>query len=397
MKKPFIFLISFVTAVSLLSAPPANPEIDAAIKPYIDSGKLPGAVAMIANRKGELLSVNCLGWQNIEAGRKVTPDSLCWIASQSKLICSTAMMMLVDEGAVDLDAPVTAYLPELKNLMVPQEQKAGWKIEKRTDRTITLRMLLSHTAGMRREDMIQQTLARDDIMPLWLTVIASANSPLMYEPGEGYRYSNQGIGLAAAVIEKVSGIPYEEFLQKRLFEPLGMSSATFWPAKEQLETLIIPYKAGEGGKLEPAKYYLLSYPLDDRQNRHPFPGGGLFCTPNDLFKFYRMLATGGEWNGKTYISEKALEEMNTRHPGTTNYGLGCVAQTAFFGHGGAMGTMSRIYRDSGCIVMFFMQQDRLPKYQECYDAFIAAADKVYDILGTGTANESTKREAGEFY
>src|SRR5262249_9202777 len=150
-------------------------------------------------------------------------------------------------------------------------------------------------------------------------------------------YSNAGINTAGRIIEVVSGMSYEKFLETRLFKPLGMKDTTFWPTSSQLRRLAKAYKpnAAKDG-LEETPISQLHYPLNDPV-RQPMPAGGLFSTANDLSIFYRMIANGGAFNGKRILSENALEQMTSKQTGdlATPYGFGINVGGGHIGHGGA--------------------------------------------------------------
>src|SRR5262249_1112701 len=153
----------------------------------------------------------------------------------------------------------------------------------------TVRHLLSHTSGMPfRSAMEQPTLDR---LTLRDCVLSYAMTPLGSEPGTEYQYSNAGINTAGRIIEVVSGMPYETFLQKRLFDPLGMKDTTFWPTEEQLKRLAKAYRPKDKSGLEETTITQLQYPLADR-NRKPMPAGGLFSTASDVGRFCQMILNG---------------------------------------------------------------------------------------------------------
>src|SRR5262249_51455558 len=137
--------------------------------------------------------------------------------------------------------------------------------------------------------------------------------PLRTEPGTKYAYSNAGINIGGRLIEVLSGMPYEDFLDKRLFEPLGMKDTTFWPNEEQVPRLAKAYKpnAAKDG-LDETKIGQLRYPLSKRAGRYPMPGGGLFSTAADVGRFCRMLLNGGTLDGKRVLSEDSVKAMSTR-------------------------------------------------------------------------------------
>lgn len=377
----YFLLLCFISLSLYSEAQISNKEIDAVLMPYVTSGEVSGIVTIVA--KGEnILSVNNVGFQNIDKNKKMEPDALFWIASQSKLIAATAVMMLVEEGKLSLDEPITTYIPEFNRLVVARIWREGWQVEERLSKPITLRHLLSHTSGMQWVAELQGQAKKIDVLPLQLSLYASTTTPLFFEPGERYNYSNQGINVAAAIIERVSGKPYFDFLQSRLFEPLGMKSATFWPADKDLEKLAVPYKKGSDGKLEETTIDQLQYPLSDRTKRFAEAAGGLFCKPIDLVKFYQMIANKGVYKGKRYISESSIAEMGKKQTSIDikdSYGLGWSVTDSFMGHGGAYGTDTKVYQKDGYVVMYFIQEQGLPKSGEAQIRFLNTVQKIYGI------------------
>ena len=160
-------------------------------------------------------------------------------------------------------------------------------------------------------------------------------------------------------------MPYEQFMQERLFNPLGMTDTTFWPTAEQIHRLAKTYKADERAKdLIELPISQLTYPLDDRQHRYPMPAGGLFSTAEDVLKFCQMILNGGTLNGKQYISGKSLHEMTSRQNGGLGgkeYGLGWTVSKDSIGHGGAFKNGMEIWVAEGVaegrILIFMVQQD----------------------------------------
>jgi len=378
MNRKLLLSISFICAIICASAQTQN--IRTVLQPYIDRGDLPGIVTIIA-QPDKILSIESFGYQHIAKNKKMASDALFWMASQSKTITGAAVMILVDEGKLSLDEPVTTWLPELRRLMVVRIIRDGWQVEERSDKPLTLRHLLSHTGGMQYLAGVQQQMGKIDALPSGMSVYVTAMTPLLYEPGERYNYSNQGIDIAATIVERISGIPFDEFLQKRFFVPLDMKSATFWPTEKQLEKLAVPYKMDENGNLTETSISFLQYPLSDQSKRFAEAGGGLFCTPDDWVKFFQMIANKGVYNGKRILSEASVVEMAKKQTGENiaqPYGLGCHVSDVGMGHSGAYGTDSYVYTKEGLVVMYFIQQQDLPKANEAIQAF---HNVVYELYG----------------
>lgn len=354
------FLIAAITnALTVAGAqdgsPKSCPQVTAALQPFVDRHELAGVVALVAD-KDRVLSIDAVGYADIADQKPMSTDALFWIASQSKPVTATALMMLVDEGKVNLDDPVEKYLREFKEQWLVAERASDHLLLRKPRQPITVRNILSHTSGLPfRSAMEQPTL---DLLPLRVAVGSYAMTPLEFEPGSKYQYSNAGINTAGRIIEVVSGMSYEAFLQTRLFEPLGMSDTTFWPSGEQLGRLATSYKPNDAKtNLEPTTITQLKYPLYDRQ-RQPMPAGGLFSTANDVARFCQLVLRGGEWQGRRYLSKSAVEQMTTKQTGDAlpdAYGLGWATGGGTFGHGGAYATNMTIDPRSGLITVFMVQ------------------------------------------
>lgn len=333
----------------------AHKAIASALQPFVDSHSLAGAVTLVADKE-RTISLEAVGFADIAAKKPMQTDMLFWIASQSKPITGAALMMLVDEGKVRLDDAVVKYLPEFKDQWLVAEQDKDHLVLKKPKHTITVRNILSHTSGMPFASAMEQPTL--DGLPLRDAVRSYAMTPLQFEPDAKYMYSNAGINTAGRLIEVVSGIPYEEFLDKRLFEPLGMKDTTFWPNEEQLKRLAKSYKpnADETG-LEETRIGQLTYPLSNRK-RQPMPAGGLFSTAEDVSRFCQMMLNRGLYQGKRLLSEDAVKQMTTKQTGGAvkdDYGLGLSIAGTTFGHRGAYSTNMTVDSKRGLITIFMVQ------------------------------------------
>ncbi|MBI1839635.1 MAG: beta-lactamase family protein, partial [Verrucomicrobia bacterium] len=246
-------------ALPASAAQPVQP-IAAKLQPFVDSHTLAGAVTLVAN-KDKVLDLEAVGFMDVAAKKKMRTDCLFWIASQSKPITACALMILVDEGKVNVNDPVEKYLPEFKGQMVAVEQDAEHVLLKKPRHPILVRNILSHTSGLPFKTAIEEPTL--DLFPLALRVRSYAMTPLQFEPDSKYQYSNAGINTAGRIIEVVSGMPYEKFLETRIFNPLGMKDTTFWPTKSQIRRLAKAYKpnAKKDG-LEEVPIGQLHYPLN---------------------------------------------------------------------------------------------------------------------------------------
>ena len=360
------------------SEPPASPEVTAAMQPYLDSYKLASVIAVIADKTGKVHYRNILGYADVEAKKPMREDNLFWIASMTKMFAGASIMMLVDEGKVSLDDPVTRFIPQLEKWMVIEEKDASHVVLKPLVRTVTIRHLLSHTSGLSGSAELQQVTGSDST-PLRIRALSSVTGPLQSQPGDKYAYGNQGMNIAARIVEIVSGMPYEEFLQKRFFEPLGMTETSFWPSDAQIARL-----AGAYGPNRETNGYtrggigFLTKPYSDRVHRFPEAGGGLFSTTHDIFRYGLMLANDGELEGKRYLSHAAMDELRKEQTGTTrvNYSLGYHLRNGMFGHDGAYGTDLSVNPATGMVAIFMVQCTSNDRWA-ARDLFLKTATRVF--------------------
>jgi CubicO group peptidase (beta-lactamase class C family) len=353
--------------------PQSHPQLDpiwAYLQPLVDNHTIAGAVTLVAGRN-RIVYLHAVGYRDLASKAPMPPDALFWIASTSKPMTASALMMLVDEGKVSLDDPVEKYLPEFTGMMVgprhpeqpnqnqpsPTSQPLPALVP--ANHPILVREILSHTSGLHFRSAAQPGAL--DLLPLKDAVRSFAKEPLLFQPGTDYEYSNEGLNTAARIIEVVTGIPYEQFMQQRLFTPLGMKDTTFWPNAAQLSRLAKTYKLDAAANvLKEVPVSQLTYPLDDRLHRFPMPAGGLFSTASDVSTFCRMILNGGVFDGKRYLSQAAIHEMTTLQNhrfGGHGYGLGWGIETSSFGHGGAFKNAMDIDPATGRILIFMVQQD----------------------------------------
>ncbi len=377
--------LAWPALLALLASPAAAGEpqdpaggIAAVLQPFVDRHAIAGAVTLVASRD-KVLDLTAVGFADVAAKTPMRADTLFWIASQSKPVTAAALMMLVDEGKVDVDAPVAKYLPEFRGLMVAAERDAEHVLLRRPANPPAVRHILSHTSGMAFQSPMEKPTL--DGLSLRDAVRSHALVPLQWEPGRRYQYSNAGINTAGRIIEVAGGMPYEEFLQKRLLGPLGMKDTTFWPAEEQLQRLAKAYKPDASRKaLRETTITQLRYPLSDRR-RGPVPAGGLFSTAADVARFCRMVLNGGTLDGKRFLSEAAVAQMTSKQTGEAvkdGYGLGWTVEGGGFGHGGAYGTDMWIDPKRGLITVFLVQHVGYPSDgKKCLGAFRKAAEELF--------------------
>ena len=372
---PLFAPLSLLMAEEPQAAAPNNGDgIAAALQPFVERHTLAGAVTLVAS-KDKVLSLEAVGFADIGANKPMKTDALFWIASQSKPITASALMMLVDEGKVNVEDPVEKYLPEFKEQMVA----VGKEPPRKPSHPIKVREVLSHSSGMNFSSPKEKPTL--DSLPLRDAVASYPLMPLHSEPSTKYQYANAGINTAGRIIEVVSGMPYEEFLQKRLFDPLGMKDTTFWPTEEQVQRLAKSYKPTKDKTgLEETTVTQLRYPLTDR-TRGPMPAGGLFSTAPDMARFCQMILNGGTLDGKRYLSEEAVKQMTSKQTADVikdGYGFGWSTNGGTFGHGGAYSTDMSIDTKRGLITIWMVQHAGYPgDGGKSHGAFKQAAEAKY--------------------
>jgi CubicO group peptidase (beta-lactamase class C family) len=359
----------------------ASPEVTAAMQPYLDSYKLAGIVTVIADKSGKVHYQNLLGYSDVEAKKPIRADDVFWIASMTKMFAGASIMMLVDEGKVSLNDPVTKFIPQLEKWMVVEEKDKDHVLLKPLVRPVTIRHVLSHTSGLTGSAELQQVTGADST-PLKTRALSSVTGPLQWQPGDRYQYGNQGMNIAARIVEIVSGMRYEDFLQKRFFDPLGMTETTFWPSEAQIARLVGAY----GPNKEKTGYSrggitFLTKPYGDRVHRFPEAGGGLFSTTHDILRYGLMLANDGALDGRRYLSPAAMEELRKEQTGTTkiNYSLGYHLRNGLFGHDGAYGTDLSVSPTNGMVAIFMVQCPG-PDQWTARDLFLKTATQVFENI-----------------
>lgn len=373
-----LLVASVCAAIENESGAPASSEVTAAIQPYLDSYKLAGVIAIIADKTRKVHYKNILGYADVEARKPMREDNLFWIASMTKMFAGASIMMLVDEGKVSLDDPVSRFIPQLEKWMVVEEKDPSHVLLKPLVRPVTVRHLLSHTSGLSGSAELQQVTGSDST-PLRMRTLSSVTGPLQSQPGDKYAYGNQGMNIAARIVEIASGMPYEEFLQKRFFDPLRMTETSFWPTDAQIARLAGAY----GPNKETNGYALggigfLTKPYSDRVHRFPEAGGGLFSTTHDILCYGLMLANDGELDGKRYLSHAAMDELRKEQTGTTriNYSLGYHLRNGMFGHDGAYGTDLSVNPATGMIAIFMVQSTSGDRWA-ARDLFLKTATHIF--------------------
>ena len=330
-----VFSVNAQTRSGNKSAPlaPASPEsvgmsserlarFDAMCEEAVKSGDLPGIVALVT-RNGKIVFHQAYGMADNTSRRKMKADDIFRIASQSKAITSTAVMMLWEEGKFQLDDPISKFIPEFKDPQVLESFKYSDTsfTTSAADKEITIRHLLTHTSGIgygvidgdERMKMIYNKAGITDLFTTKpITIEASvkklAKLPLHHNPGEKFTYS-EGLDVLGYFIEIVSGMPFDEFLRKRLFDPLGMEDTWFYLPGSKADRLVsVQKKEDEDWVQYPVTFYDTDYPIKGAKTF--FSGGaGLSSTAKDYATFLQMYLNGGELNGVRILSRTTIKSI----------------------------------------------------------------------------------------
>lgn len=356
--KSTLLLLALMACLGYSSAQPTlhNLKPLALFKPYLEQGKLSGVVTLLAS-KDKILSLEAAGYCNLEKSKTMKTDDLFWVASQTKPIVATAFMMLLEEKHISLDDTLSNYIKAFKNQKVEIEIDENISVLRNPKKVITFRHLLNHTSGLPAEPPVEKgpydRVILEDIMPGY------AYTHLKKDPGEKEIYSSMGINTIGRMIEILSGMKFDEFLQKRIFDPLGMINTTFFPTDEQMNRMATAYNI-VNDSLKPTKLGF-TYPLSNR-NRVAQPFGGLFSTAEDLSKLCRMYLNGGELDGKRYLQKSTIDSMIVRRS-VSAFGVGwMVYRNGDYGHSGAFNTDMTIYPNANLISITMAQS---PSWYEC--------------------------------
>jgi CubicO group peptidase (beta-lactamase class C family) len=339
------------------------------IQRRIAAGDLAGAVVAIA-RKGRLAYLNAQGVMDLESKQPMTPAAMFRIASMTKPVVGVGIMMLVEEGKLRLNDPVSRYIPEFRNMKVAVAQPAAggrgagaagpppppqfYTVP--AQREITIKDLLTHVSGLGSGPMGNSEIAkvaRKEGETLAQYIPRLGGTALEFQPGSRWTYSpGAGFETLGRVIEIVSGMPLDRYVRTRIFDPLGMKDITFWPNEAQMPRVATVYGRGPSGLTKTPT------PNDTMSRNIYFRGsGGLYSTAEDYIPLGIMLAGGGEMNGKRLLSRKTVEMLRAAHvletlpgrPAGEGYGLsvrvvtnhaarGTMLSDGTYGWSGAQGT-----------------------------------------------------------
>jgi CubicO group peptidase (beta-lactamase class C family) len=337
-------------------------RIDAMCLKAIEDGDIPGVVALVA-RKGKIVYHKAFGTSDAETKRKLQKDDIFRLASQSKAITATAVMMLWEEGKFQLDDPISKYIPEFKNPKVLDSVLTdGTYLTKPADKEISIRHLLTHTSGIGYgvidgDERIKKIYKDAGIIDLFTTkkITIAANIkklaalPLHHNPGEKFTYS-ESYDVLGYFIEIISGMPFDTYLRTHIFEPLEMSNTAFYlPASKENRLVAVQTNAEGKWTNYPTTFYDPKYPITGAKQF--FSGGaGLSSTAEDYAKFLQMYLNNGELNGIRLLSRTTIKVIMANQIGDlfpsnskSIYGLAFRVQTKKgegAGGKGSIGTFS---------------------------------------------------------
>ena len=312
------------------------------MKAFVDRGKAAGIVTLISHH-GKVVHLDAQGYLNLEDKTPVKTDTIFEIMSMTKPVTATAIMMLAEEGKLALTDPVERHLPEFRGQWVVDGDKRV-----KPARPITIRDLLTHSSGLAElppEGMggvqfyfnMNRTLAE--------AVTIYSQMPLLFQPGAKFQYSNPGIATLGRIVEVLSGQPYEQFLEGKIFKPLGMKDSFLFPSEAHHPRIAHVYQVNAAGKLAD-----MGLGIYRKGARYSFPEGGMYSTAADMAAFYQCFLQGG----KPLLSKAGHETMLAIHSGETlqggsgwglgwsvtqnNAGLLDLRSLGSYGHAGAFGT-----------------------------------------------------------
>ncbi|PSJ37761.1 serine hydrolase [Sphingomonas deserti] len=306
------------------------------LQAYVDQGRIAGAVVKIQQDGRDVYS-EAVGWRDKEARDPMREDTIFRIASQTKALTSVAAMMLMEEGKLLLDDPVGKHLPEWSKTNVAVARPDGGYDVVPAKRPITIRDLLTHSAGISygsgpaekawRDAGIFGWYFADRKEPVASVVARMAALPMAAQPGEQFVYG-YNTDILGVVVEKISGKTLAAFLDERLIRPLGMKDTSFFLPREKAARLATVYSAGAGALRRAADpgawqngHIGQGHYLNGPRVAHS-GGAGLLSTAGDYSRFLEMLRRGGELDGRRYLSRKTVELMTADHLGAIPYNPG---------------------------------------------------------------------------
>ena len=360
-------------------------RIDKLLQQYVDDNRIPGAVGLVL-RDGRPLYEGAVGWSDKEASRKMTADTIFRIASQSKALTSVAILILMEEGALTLNTPVSEFIPTFAKTTVMTKGESGMTPEP-ARRAINIKDLLTHTAGISYgTDASVASLyeakglgpaagfgwyTADKDEPVCDTMERLGTLPFVAQPGEAYVYG-YNTDILGCVVERASKMPLDQFIATRITTPLGMKDTRFFLPPDQRARLATVYASGPDGKIVRAPEGARGQGHYVDGPRRSFAGGaGLLSTARDYARFLEMIRNGGALDGVRILSPRSVALMTTNQVGTLHsqtglgfglgfettdrYGANGMSSVGTFGWGGAYGSTYRVDPDARLTIVFMIQ------------------------------------------
>ena len=389
MSKLLGLLPLFAAAFALIAAPPpplpivkdtAKTGLDPArlaripvrMKQFVESGQAAGIVTFVA-RHGHVAALDAVGYTDFDTKQPMQTDNIFQIHSMTKPIVCLGILMLAEEGKLALTDAVETHLPEFRGQQVLTKDQLLVK----PARLVTIRDLMTHTAGMplnpppgigELHGALHKSLAD-------VTLILS-QQPLLFHPGTQWSYSNTGIATLARLIEKYSGLRFEEFLETRIFEPLGMNDTYIFPPAAKHHRMPTAYILKDGKTIKYTADPLGEGAMKFRTGaKYSLPEGGVYSTASDLYNLYQLMLNGGTLNGTRLVSKAAIEVMTSNQTGSirtgtpgAGWGLGNFVVTeptgslsflspGSYGHGGRYGTFYAVDPHKDLITIFMIHRE----------------------------------------
>jgi len=295
-----------------------NSAIDSILKGAAEAGDVPGVVAMATDRSGSIYE-GAFGQRVLGQPAAMSLDTVVWIASMTKAITGAAAMQLVEQGKLELEAPASAVVSDLAQTQVLEGFDANRQPRLRAPkRPITLRHLLTHTAGFGYEIWSQDVAAYQtakNVPGIISCQNAALTTPLLFDPGDKWYYGIN-IDWAGKMVEAVSGKRLGAYMQENLFAPLGMTSTAFKMTPAMRERLAKIHQRGDDDSLTPQLE--LEIPQDAEFD---MGGGGLYSTAQDYLKFVRMILNRGKANGMQVLRAETVDQMSRNHMGSSRVTL----------------------------------------------------------------------------
>jgi CubicO group peptidase (beta-lactamase class C family) len=367
-------------------APERAAVIDRALQRYVDADRVAGIVALVL-RDGRPVYEKAFGWADKEAGRKMTTDTIFRIASQTKAFTSVAVLQLIEEGKLALTTRAGAFIPSFVKTSVAVDRKEDAIKVEPARRPITIRDLLTHTAGIsygtdeRVADMYAAkglgpaagfgwyTADKDE--PVCETMERLGTLPFAAQPGERWVYG-YNTDILGCIVEKASGMPLDEYFRTRITGPLGLKDTQFFLPASQRDRLSAVYGSGEGGTYVRAPdgargqgHYV------DGPRRNFAGGAGLLSTARDYARFLEAIHRGGTLDGVRLLSPRSVKLLTTNQVGTLHsttglgwglgfetvdrYGAQGMASEGAFGWGGAYGSLYRVDPEARLVMVMMIQ------------------------------------------